>query len=471
MGSTAGYAQSTVGLQQTAERPLSSVGQAESDLGQERSNPATTMPVDSLSLGDAVALARKNNPAVLQSEAKRWAAESALRAARRSRFPAVEAREVAIRTDSPADAFGLQLMQERFSFQSFMVTDPNDPATLNNFTTELEASMPLFTGGRLSGGIRQAAQMAEAASSVQEHTVSAVVLGVTGAYLNAELADSAAALARKARDTTRKHVEQAQAFFESGMMVESDLLQAKVQLARMEEGVITAENNARLARAGLNRALGLDQARQWRLQPVPPAPGLPAGSLSEAVRLGLMQRADLDAARRGLGAAEAGIAVAWGAMLPELGISAKVSWNDEQLFGTSGSSTTLMAAARWRIWDWGAGLAGLSRSRAERTAAREAERDMEQQIEFEVRQAWQGVEEARARSQVAAQAVESAERSLSILEERFSQGVTRVTEVLDAETVLQEARLRDLQARFDLQRAVRTLHFATGQTPVPEVTS
>ena len=70
------------------------------------------------------------------------------------------------------------------------------------------------------------------------------------------LARRAADLATKARDTTAKHVEQAQAFFDAGMMVESDLLQARVPGLRH---VVTPQQ---LAQPGETRLLGI--AREAR---------------------------------------------------------------------------------------------------------------------------------------------------------------------------------------------------------------
>jgi outer membrane protein TolC len=70
---------------------------------------------------------------------------------------------------------------------------------------------------------------------------------------------------------------------------------------------------------------------------------------------------------------------------------------------------------------------------------------------------------------VARGAVAQAEKALSILEERFGQGVARITDLLDTETMLDEARVRELNAGFDLRRAARTLNFTIGLPPVPEV--
>ena len=422
-----------------------------------------------LDLPGAIRLAREHNPTLRGSEANADAAHAAKREAWLHRLPAVVARETAVRTNSPADAFGLQLMQERFSFPEFTAGDPNDPDRLDNFTTEIEVSMPVFTGGGLSAGIRQAGRMADAADAVQWHTARAVDLGVTEAYLGARLAGRFLSLAERARETTAKHVEQAQAFFDTGMIVESDLLMARVQLARMDENLVRARNGERLARAGLNRAMGVDQSRPFTLDD-PPAASVPdVASLEVAIELARAHRADLKAADRQVEAMQAGVSRARADYLPQIGVAARWDWNDDRIFGDHGDSYALVARAEWSVWNWGLTRARVTRSKGEHEAAREARRDRRDQVEFEVRRTWQAVEEARARSAVTTTGIQAAERALTILEDRFGAGVAKVTDLLDAETMAHEQRVRDAQAHNDLEMAIRTLSFTIGGEPVAEV--
>jgi outer membrane protein TolC len=424
---------------------------------------------EALSLADAVRLAEAHSPALLEAAARGDAARQAAREARASRWPALQARQVALRTDSPADAFGLQLNQERFSFAAFTAGDPNDPEPVAHFTSELRATMPLFTGGRLRAGIRQADRIAAAAAAGSEHARGAVALAVASAYMDVLLAESAAGLAQQARDTMARHVGQAEDFFAAGMIVESDLLQARVQLGRMEETLITARNRVRLARAGLNRVMGVEQERGFELDADLAEVAGPALDLEAAVATALERRHDVRAASAQAEAARLGVARARGEYLPEIGLAARYGFDDERLFGTHGESSMLSAQATWNLWNWGQTAARVSRSRHEESAARQAERAHRQQVEFEVRQAWLAVGEARGRHAVALQAVSSAERAAGILDDRFRQGVARVTDLLDAEILLDETRVREVQARFDLQRAVRTFEFSIGSSPVPEV--
>ncbi|MBI2838712.1 MAG: TolC family protein [Acidobacteria bacterium] len=421
------------------------------------------LTAEPLTLQEAIETARANNPQLLESAASAAAAQEAHREARLSRLPTFELREVALRTDSPADTFGLKLMQEKFSFPDFVASDPNAPEPVTNFATEIQASVPLYTGGRITAGIGQAAQMANASVAMRARTGEAVEFMVASAYMNLLLADRFVELAQKARDTTGRHVEQAQAYFDAGMIVESDLLQARVQMARMEEALISARNNARLARAGLNRAMGVDQSRAYDLDPSLPEAALDWKNLDDAISAASDRRQDLRAVAAKVNAASLAITRARGEYLPEVALVGKIAINDDRVFGGNGRSYTVMALARWNFWNWGQTQARVARSRSEHVAALEAQRGYRQQVEFEVREAWQAVEDARARSQVASAAVASAEKALAILDARFEQGVTKVTDLLDAETMLNEARARALQAGFDSERSMRALGFATGQ--------
>lgn len=424
---------------------------------------------ETLTLNQAVAAALKNSPAILQAQAQQEQAAAGKREANAMRLPQVQAREIALRTDSPADAFGLQLMQERFDFPTFTTSDPNQPLAMNNYATEIEAMWPIFTGGRVMAGIGQAGRMAQAATEISGHTKEAISLAVASAYMDAVLAQRAVELATRAHDTTAKHVEQAQAFFDAGMLVESDLLQAQVQLARMEEKVISATNGAKLARAGLFRVMGIAQDATYELEAPVDEVAPVTVTLDQAMSGARERRHDVKAVAAQVDAARLGVRRARGEYLPEVVLVGKYALNADNVFGDDGKSTTIMAMARWNLWNWGQTRARVSGARSGEVAAQQAQRSHSQQVEFEVRQAWQQVEESGARLAVARGAVAQAEKALSILEERFGQGVARITDLLDTETMLDEARVRELNAGFDLRRAARTLNFTIGLPPVPEV--
>lgn len=422
-----------------------------------------------LTLRVAVETALQRSPAVLQSQAQRDAADATRKEARSMRLPHVQIREVAIHTDSPMDAFGLSLMQERFDFGAFTASDPNSPDAIDNFATEFEATWPIFVGGRVMAGVNASKQMAVAADASHGHTRQAIALQTASAFMDVLLAERGLELAQRARDTTKKHVDQAQDYFDAGMMVESDLLLARVQLARMEEKVIAAENGVKLVRARLFQWMGIDQSSGYALDPDVGDVEVPAASWEDAFAGAMQRRNDVRASEAQVRAASAGIGGARGGYWPELALVGRYSLNDDVIFGSNGESYALMAIARWNVLDWGQTRAQVGGAKAREAEAVQARRAHLQSVELEVRQAWLQADEARARHAVALGAVGQAERALQIVEDRFDQGVVRIADVLDAETALDDARVRELNARFDLQRARRSLAFASGLPPVPEV--
>jgi hypothetical protein len=65
------------------------------------------------------------------------------------------------RTTSPLEVFGTTLSREEFDPAIMAFPDQvNDPAAQDTWITRVEASLPLFAGGRLWTGIRQAGLMA-----------------------------------------------------------------------------------------------------------------------------------------------------------------------------------------------------------------------------------------------------------------------------------------------------------------------
>lgn len=426
-------------------------------------------PPMNLTLEAAVRAARQSSPALAGATAGAEAARAGASGAKAMRWPRLEGRETAIRTNGPADVFGLELTQERFSFPAFTQSDPNDPDPLTHWSSELELSMPLFTGGKLSSGIAQAEAMARAARDGRVHAERALDLAVSEGYLGLLLAKEAVGLAEKAVATTEKHVEQAQSYFDAGMLIESDLLSAKVQLARMRDARIESESRVTLARAGLSRAIGRALPDSLLLEEPAPLPDSLPTSFAGARQIAGERRTDLAASQAQLQAAQAAVKGARAGYLPSLGVSGRWTLGDDRPFGSHGSSYTVAAQAKWTLWDWGMTHADVTRQRAQEEVARSMRDAVGQGIDFELRAAWERLGSARARRATADEAVLAAERALAILDDRWKVGATRVTDLLDMETSLYESRVRALEARFAEQSAARGLLFSAGLPPVPEV--
>lgn len=424
---------------------------------------AASAAAEKLSLRQAMQRARDGAQEVSAARLRARAAEQKLRQASGFRLPAVSLEESFIRTDSPADAFALQLNQERFSFADFMSADPNDPATLDTAITRLQIALPIYTGGELSGRIAQAGLAASAAERSAAWIADNAALAAAEAYVAVAQAREYAALLERARDTVAAHVELARSYVAQGMLVRSELLRAEVELGRVEDLLAEARGNVRVASANLAFRLGGAQDTEWELEPVsvPPESALTLEELLASAE----GRGDLAAARELLRAGELEEKAKRAAFLPKVALVGRADWVDDALFGTNGDSTSIMALASINLFAGGSDRAALRAARFEAEAgAKDVERFVAG-VALEVRQAFEEARTERLRHATALRAVEAAAESERITKERFGSGVVKMIDLLDASTARREAETRELVARARACAAALRLAVRSGRAP------
>ncbi len=416
-----------------------------------------------LSLEEAVRLARERHASVLAAKAEEEAASHRLAEAKGFRLPSLRFDEVFIRTDSPAEAFALKLNQERFSFASFMTTDPNRPKKLDTAISRLELQLPLYTGGELASRIAQAGRFAESKTLAREWAERQAALAAAEAYVMLAQAQEYVALLQKARDTVAAHVALAKAYVEQGMLVEAEYLRAQVELSRLEDLLAQAQGQEAVAQAHLAFRLGLDQNQRFELRPLQ-LPAGPTGSLEDYLATA-ETRPDLRAAAAMVKAAELETQVKKAAFLPKAGLVARADWVDDQLFGTHGDSTTLMAVLGLNIFAGGSHRAALAAARAEARAGGQQLGFARQGVALEVRQAYVEAQVALSRVETARKALRAAYEVERVTTERFRQGVVKMIDLLDADTARREAETRELVARAEAHLALFRLAVKAGRQP------
>ncbi len=416
-----------------------------------------------LALGDAMARAREGAREVAAAKARQEAAAARARQAAAFRLPSLTLSETYVRTSSPVDSFGLKLNREEFSFPDFVGSDPNDPGWSGTAITRAETTVPLFTGGELSGRIDQARSAADAATSQTSWAADNAALAAGEAWVMLAQAEEFVALLTKARDTVKAHVELAKSYVEQGMLVRSELLRAEVELARVEDLLEDAKGKARVANANLAFRIGVDQGSTWALAPLPGPKPLDGDASSWVASAA--SRKDLSAARSLLRAGELEEKVKKAAWLPKVGVLARWDLHDKNLFGASGSAGTVMAFASVNLFQGGADKAALVAAREDARAGREDVARFADGVALEVRQAYEEAATARARHATAVKALEAARESERITDERFRSGVVRTIDLLDAATARREAETRELVARADAHATALRLAVRAGKAP------
>tara|TARA_R110000787_G_scaffold72118_18_gene160804 strand:- start:2574 stop:3854 length:1281 start_codon:yes stop_codon:yes gene_type:complete len=331
-------------------------------------------------------------------------------------------------------------------------------------SAQVQAVQPLYTGGRVSAGIRQAKAGINAAKSQYDAAQQDMILQVVTAYVDVRSDREAVSIRKNNVDVTGEQVRAADDRFEVGVVTRTDVSLSKARL----EG-------ARAALAGAEAALEASEAnyqfltslKPGDLPPPPPVPPLP-GSVDEAVLIALDGNPDIQAARHSERAANEAIAVAKSQYRPQISIVGTAGV--EQTYGDPEQrNTSVSAVAQGRIPILSGGLikSQVSEARLRRDQARQQIDLLERQVRAQIAQAWYGYDASLRAIEASRRQVDAAEIAYDGAKEELAVGVRTTLDVLDQEQQLFEARLALVQSERDAYVAAFRLLRAAGELDKP----
>lgn len=352
------------------------------------------------------------------------------------------------------------------------------------FGTRLTLTQPLLRGlGRRYGeaGLRQARLAEESARARAETVVSQVLRDVLTAWWGWQGALAAAEVARQSLDLAIRQREDARTRVRRGVLSPVDALAFETAAASREEEMVQAEALAAQRLWTLRQRMGLppEDGTGTPPQASPEAfledtADLPSEETNpeEMVREALDRAPDLLAADVSLRTLRDRADLAGESSRPRLDLQV---WAEGQGLGNRSAGDAFRQFGRAEA---GGVFAGFTfeapllarRHRAEQAQAREQVRAAEQDLQalrLDVASSAatlvHQVQAAVRRLELARQTAALAESQAQAERRRFEVGTSIAVQVLQAEDALRQARLRVLQARFDLESSLLALRHLSGR--------
>ena len=406
------------------------------------------------SLNDAWAMALGSDGTLASARSEREAAESEHTAASRQRWPSL-------------DVTGMYT-----ELQHAPILDISTPAGQlqapiwkrdGYAMAGADLSVPLWTSGRISGGIAAAAAAARGAGALETRSAADLKLAVTEAYVAVFRARKALQVAESDVTSLSAHADAVQAMYDKESAARSDLLAAQVSLANATQQRLRAANGVHLATAAYNRWVGQPLARIPDLDEPSTAPPVGAAdSLDQLVTSALQRRPELAAISAQQDALEQTARAERAQSLPQIALHAGYNHLDNQILDRE-NFASIGIGFQWRLFDSGQLAARTSalHSRAHAAALKAA--DLKSLVRLEVETVFYNRDEALARVRVAAGAVAQAEENVRIAKELYRSGLGTNNQVLDAESVRVIANTNRDDATFDVILAQYRLQRAAGE--------
>jgi outer membrane protein TolC len=433
-------------------------------------SPAASSPVfdspgaageEPLTLEQAVDLALRNHPLIRAAISGREVVDAQLREAQAGYWPLFQFSEVFTHSNNPVFVFGSLLEQSRFGPQNFNIDSLNNPGSLSNFRTALILRMPVFDQLATQTRISQARIGQEQADKQQDQIKQQVRLEVIRSYYGVLVAEGKREVAAETVKMAEAEVGRIRDFYETGMVVQADLLAAQVQLSEFRQQEIDAAGERVTMYAALNTALGLPNHPPQKVAGGLTERGFALPGLEDLVQSALASRPDYARAGLTVRSQEKRVRGAWGQYLPKVDVFSTYGMSGRDL--ASGSSDYAIGAGlTYNIFDH-TRSAKLDQARAARSAASAEKEHLSNQIRLEVVRAYQQYVSARERLNLASETVAQAKEALRIVRDRYQEGLTTITEVLRAQTAFVRTRQNLLNARHDYYLGYAQVLIATGR--------
>ena len=317
---------------------------------------------------------------------------------------------------------------------------PTTVGTQDNYSWALEFRQPLFAGGAIYANY-EASKKGEAIARVEESLASQdLVQEVKVSYFNILKTQKILDVARQSVEQLKSHRNDAQNFFEVGLIPKNDLLQSEVRLADGMQNLVRAENGVEIAKSRFNTVLRRNINDPVSIEDI--LKYSPFDKTIEAcLQTALENRPEIKSYNLRIEQMQELVKVAKGDLMPSLSAVGHYERFGDQsdLQGSTYKSQEnwyIMARADWAFWEWGKTKNQIDARRYRENQLSNLLSNEKDKITFEVKAAHLQVRESEKQIFVAQKAIEQAEENFRLNTERYKEQVATSTDVLDAQTLL-----------------------------------
>jgi outer membrane protein len=404
-----------------------------------------------LTLQDAQAMALKNHPQVLASQANYLRSGQLVTEARSAYYPALNG----VATGAQAD------VNSRLGAGVI-----NDPRLFNHFGAGATLSQLITDSGRTPNLVANARLNSQASEKTYEATRYDVILGVDQAYYEVLLSQELIKVAQQTVATRQTVVDQVTELTKNQLKSQVDLSFAQVNLSDAQLMLIRAQDRLATAYADLGQALGTNQATEYQVSPQP-MPPTPPTTIDDLIAQAFQNRPELASLRLQREAAEKFVFAERDLRRPTLNVTAVGGVLPYIVPGNANPDISKgyeAAAVNVEVPIFNGHLFTARRRAAEYElqAADQRVRDLQDRIARDVRTAWEHARTAYQAIAPSEQLLTQANLALQLAQGRYNLGLASIVELTQAQLAQTQAQVQNLTAQYDYQQAYAALRYTLG---------
>ena len=332
----------------------------------------------------------------------------------------------------------------------------------HNLQGNVNLTQPIFAWGRYYIGYQAAKLQYEAAEKEFNALENNLRLEVYQAFYRVLIAQEFVKVSEQSVDLVQKQLQIAETSFEAGMTANFDVLRANVQLANATAQLIRAKNGVRTAKNIYKTLLNLPLSEKISAEGTFETPEITI-QLQELIKLAFEKRPEISQSRLNEEAGEKQLSVSKTRQLPDLSFFSNYQISHNERLTEMNRIWSLGLQINIPIFDGFATRAAIQQSESVLSQLQLGTKQTMSTVEFEVRNAYIALLEAKALIDVQRETVAQAEESVRIANLQFENGMITTVELTDTQLALTQAKVNRLQAQHDYVVGLAQLEKAIGQ--------
>ncbi|WP_223649549.1 TolC family protein [Hymenobacter psoromatis] len=403
--------------------------------------PAAPAP---LTLAECRALALSQNQRLTSARRKQQATEAAYRAAQTSRLPKLD-----------------------FTSTGYFVRGVRGtPLQAQGITGGLALNQPIYAGGRVRAQIALSGLNTQVSAEDVRKTRQELIVETDQTYWQAVALREQVALAAGNRAQLQALVRDLDNKYQAGIGYKADLLRAQVQLRDAEVRLLRTRDEQRLSRLVLSQLIGRPAEDSLRLAESIEGDFAPVGPADYAQRA-LAQRPELRQLALANQTDSLQIVLARSARLPQIAGSVNALYLQQKpsflLPETSYTPAYAVVSLNLPLVHWRENRLLESQRRYQAQASQADLAEARQQVALEISRDLLRLNQAARRVALQRLSVEQAQENQRLNDNRFHAGLLALPDLLEAQTVTQQAAAALVDAKAEYRIAEAALVKATGE--------
>jgi len=350
-----------------------------------------------------------------------------------------------------------------FSINLFGTNYTISPSILDAYTTQATIFQPIFTGFRMLKNIDLTDQLSNAADEDYNKDKSELVYNIKESYWNLFKATELNKIMTETVDQVKAHLQDAKNLVSAGMMIQNDMLKIEVQLSDITLKQIDAENAVKLSMVALNSLIGIDLNTQIEIASVMQYVDSEYKDLDKLIEEAIDKRAEIKSADYRIKASEAGVTIAESSWYPQISLVGDYYYSkpNSRIFPTRNQFDATWDAGvnvSINVWNWLTTAHQTEQAKTQLSQSVDSKGIIKDGITLEVTQNYLSFNQSKRRIDVSELGVKQADENMRNIEDKFKNGLATTTDVVDAETALNTAKVSYTNALVDYELAKAKLN-------------